>query len=533
MSHPISRHKYIATAKRYSSDRQDPISNEVQERLITAFREKEAPESEVLLTWEGLGSAWKGVRQQLDDIYEDLKRHNKRSKRKITSLVLLNWSRFFRNMKEAKKYMVKFEEIGVEINTVERWIDQDTPEGQVMLTLELYQAQKYSDQTSSNIRNGNKERFARRVYCHKLASLFYRRNYHEPRRYTIEKVEPAFSASQKACREILYQGLPISQAHELNGGRELLGPLGTWREMIAKDRMAGLYKGEVMLMPKMLELNELHALRALFDGNKQDPKTKTTDYERYLLHGALICAKCGKPTTTSRPKSYNGTYIEYHVCHHQNPRHYRVQAGRVTTAGLEMIKELTTNAKTTKAVMEETKRIAKKDRAKAERNLKALQKGLNEAKTAYESATLKNALGKFTDAQLKMVENYYQKKVGEVEDAKLVIDHYGQILTEALTSINNVGSLIVNNCDPKQINDFLKMAFPSGLVYNEENATFRTSSINSCFTRTGLQSGSYHRIKLGGTPLLDAPPEVWRQTRLVRTPASDLKLFRAYSRKYG
>jgi len=530
--HPISKHKNIATAKRYSSEGQDPISNEIQDRLLTEFREKEAPGSRVARTWEDVGSAWSGVRGQLYEIYDELKRHNSRNGKKITLLLLLNWKRFFRNMKRARQWIGKFEEIGVEVNTVERWIDHENPEEQVMLAFELYQAQKQSDQLSSNIKNGQKERLARKVYCHNMPRRFYRRNYYEQRRYTIEPIEPAFSASKAACRQILYQGVPYSRAHEINGGEEVLGPLTTWRQMIEKPLAACLYRGEKMNMPEMVTVEEHHMLVALFDQNKMRPDVRKTNYDLYPAHGVLRCAKCLGLTTTSRPKSYNGTYIEYHVCHHANPRHYRVQAGKVNVAAYEMVEELTLNAKTTAAVIEETKKIAKKDKAKATTNLKRLEKELKGIKEGYENATLKNAMGSFTDDQLKMVERHYHKKIAEVEEARTVVTHYAEILTQALVSINDIGAMIRGTLEPQQFNDFLKMTFPDGLVFDKESGIFRTSSMNAAFTRTGWQSGSYHRIKIGDALLSSTPPVVWRQTLPVRTIASDLKLVHAYTNKY-
>ena len=530
--HPISTHKYLATAKRYSSDKQDPISNEIQESHLSGFVAKEAPNSSILKTWEDVGSAWSGVRGQLNEIYDDLKRHNGRGKRKISLLLLLNWSRFFRNMKEAEKWIVKFEEIGVEVNTVEKWFDHENPEERVMRTFELYQAQKYSDNISTNIKRGNREKIARRVYCYKISKRFYRRNYHEPRRYTIEPIEPAFSASRNACKQILYQGVPYSRAHQMNGGEALLGPLTTWRQMIEKPLAACLYKGEEMNMPRMLTVDEHHMMVALFDGNKLRDDVRTTNFDYYPTHGVLRCAKCLGLTTTSRPKSYNGTYIEYQVCHHENPRHYRVQAGKVNVAAYEMVEELTLNANTTRAVMEETKKIAKKDKAKATGNLKRLEKELKGIKEGYENATLKNAMGTFSDDQLKMVERHYRKKLAEVEEARTVVEHYAEILTQALVSINDIGTMLKGTLEPQQFNDFLKMTFPDGLVFDKETGIFRTSSMNAAFTRTSWQSGSYHRIKIGDALLSSTPPVVWRQALPVRTIASDLKLVRAYDNKY-
>ena len=530
--HPLSKHQYLATAKRYSSDKQDPISNEIQERLLTEFKEKEAPGSRIVKTWEDVGSAWSGVRGQLNEIYDDLKRHNGRKGKKITLLLLLNWSRFFRNMKEAEKWIVKFEEIGVEVNTVEKWFDHENPEQRVMRTFELYQAQKYSDNISKNIRRGISEKIARKVYCHNLPKRFYRRDYYEQRRYTIEPVEPAFSASISACKQILYQGVPYSRAHQMNGGEEVLGPLTTWRQMIEKPLAACLYKGAEMNMPRMLTADEHHMMVALFDGNKLRPDVRTTNFDYYPTHGVLRCEKCLGLTTTSRPKSYNGTYIEYQVCHHSNPRHYRVQADKVNTAAYAMVEELTLNANTTKAVMEETKKIAKKDKAKATSNLKRLEKELKGIKEGYENATLKNAMGSFSDDQLKMVQRHYRKKLAEVEEARTVVERYAEILAQALVNINDIGAMLKGALEPEQFNDFLKMTFPDGLVFDKENRIFRTSSMNAAFTRTGWQSGSYHRIKIGGALLSSTPPTGWRQTPTVRTIASDLKLVRAYNNKY-
>lgn len=510
-THPVAAHRFVATAKRYSSEGQDPMSNEIQDRKITEFLTRNAPEAEVLMTWEDVDSAWSGTRRQLEEIHARLKRHNAKSRRRITLLLLLNWNRFFRNMKLASRWILRFEEIGVQINTVERWLDPDNPEDQIMRAFELYQAQKYSDQVSANICRGIEERHRRGVYCHNIPKRFLQRVYYDIRRYTIKAVEPAFSASRAAGLQVI-AGVPYSKAYRLHGGREVLGPLSTWWAMLGKELAKGEYKGKRMDMPAMFTPPEWAGLQAIRAGNLPDAPTltKDTDFDTFLTHGVLRCAKCGGLLTTSRPKSRNGTYHHYHVCGHEYPRHYRLRAGEVTAEALTMLDELSLSAEAQAAVTAETKRLAEADRKQAQANLNGLKKELAKLTQGFESATLKNAMGDFSDAQLRVVEKAYLDKQAEVARAEDVVSGYADILAIALASLNDLGTLIKGSGQSEQTNAFLAMLFPDGLFFEAETGIFRTSSMNAAFTRNGWGSGDYDKIKLGGTPPSGVPPVVWR-----------------------
>ena len=511
-SHPVSLHHYVVTAKRYSSDSQDPISNEIQQRIITEFLHQHAPAAKVLMTWEDVDSAWTGTRRQLIEIFDTVKRHNRRSSKRVTLLLLMNWNRFFRNMKEANRWIGKFEEIGVMVNTVERWFDPENPEEQIMRAFELYQAQKYSDALSDNIRRGHDEKLTRGIYCHRLPTLFLRRDYYDVRRYTIERVEPAFSACQGAGRQVI-AGVPYAKAHRLAGGRAVLGPLSTWWELLGKPLAKGEYKGQRMDMPALFTPSEWDQIQAIRQGNSariDTTSTKDVDYEHYVTHGCLRCCKCGGLLTTSRPRSRNGSFHHYQVCHHHNPRHYRIRAGAVTAAAYDMISELSLSANAQAAVLAETKRLAATDRRAAEKNLRGLRKELDALTKGYETATLKNAMGQFSDAQLQVVEKHYRAKAAAVAQAETVVEHCDEILRVALASLNDIGTLVKGQQDPAQTNSFLAMLFPDGLFFDRDSSIFRTTSMNAAFTRTGWGSMDYSRIKIGGAPFMDAPPETWR-----------------------
>ena len=67
--------------------------------------------------------------------YSQLKRFVQNGKKKIDGVLFTNWTRFSRNMRNAYDEITILRSLGIEVNSIEQWIDFSIPENQYLLAL--------------------------------------------------------------------------------------------------------------------------------------------------------------------------------------------------------------------------------------------------------------------------------------------------------------------------------------------------------------------------------------------------------------
>ena len=508
----LKKHKYVGFVARYSSAGQDELSNVIQLKKLHVFREEYMPQAKVYGEWQSQQSAFVEENPELNAIYDDLKRRNGRAglKSKVTLLVLLNWTRFFRNALAAMHYIYIFRQIGVEINTIQNWIDHDDPNSVLPLLIALYQAEQYSRDLQRQIRNGNAERLEQGVYCHNISRQIYRRVYYAHRRYHHEPNEPAFSQTRASYLAIMDGGMGLIASWNFYGGREVLGAYQTWRDRPKGELSEGKYRGKPVNVPALLTPEERARFNSIVHLNEQTKSTPDERLERCHGLGAVRCPTCGKMMTYSNPTNGSGVSKPYMVCAAENPRHYRVDNVAVNGALRRNLVHITATHDKRHQLANRLVKRTRAEREKAKLEMRSLERTVAKLKGAVDNATLSHAMGDYTDQQLQLVQDAYGKKLNELDAARLDLDYHEEILAQALVELNDIGTLLRDHATGAEINAFWRMLCPDGLVFDPETSTFRTGQLNSAYEKIISEPMSYNQIKLGDAAFGDTPPVGWR-----------------------
>ena len=527
----LRSHHCIVPMVRYSDGQnQRELSNESQLDAIGSAINRAGHNPYVPFSVRAAHSGRDPNRAQLKEALDRIKAYNRNATQPITLLLLSKWDRWFRNAMASVEWVNRFKEIGVEVNTIDRWCFYTSANDLIMFFIEQCTAQNFSDDLSKHtIRN--QEACIKRGYIpYQVRRRYLERHINKDNRWLSWK--PASDNLRKAGQMILL-GSGLNAAYQATGGREVHGAYQSFRDSLADEKMQARHKGyDLDYKPLWPEYEWQDLQRILSRGKVVTSKTRSL-MDAYL-RDILIGGPCNSRATSSTPKTKAKKIKgKYYTCRCKGcARHYRFKRDQVHEDFKAMLKEICLTANRQASLSKKAVKRSEDQLKNLKKSKARLEKQVKQGQEMKDNARRLLIQGVISAADRDATEN--ETRVAEAELARVTdqINRYGEILNRVLDSIRDIGKFLHNFDNPLQLRDFTRVLFPDGLKYDAEKRLFRTTSINAAYSVIAEKSVSYNRIKFGEAIGDMTPPVVGAFPVLVRTPQSDRQLLRSYTLRY-
>lgn len=535
----LSDHYEVVPLVRYSDgQKQSDLSNKSQLCEITRRIELEGHGANIPFYVQAAHTGRDRNRKQLEDAYNKIKRHNRTARRPVTLLLMLKWDRWFRNALASVEWVIKFQDIGVMVNSATEWVSYGTGKDLLQFFIHQSMAQDYSDSLSDHTIRNQKACLRRGYNPYQTGRYFTRIRDHQGLK---QNAWSDFAPKLKQAGELIATGSTIINAYGSTGGRDVHGSIQAFTDTIKNEKLQARFKGYKMNYPPLwseavwLKIqDQLKAKRVL----TRKEKALQDAYLCGILRGDPCNGRASRDTQYKRNKKRQIiSRHPYYICtckaDGKRVNHYRYRRAEVNADFKEMLKEIGLSANRQKQLS-----VKARDRSEKQlKELKAEQKRLQKLQAEYDQmqneARRLLLKGIITPKDKEDTEREARQIAVQLDDVSDQIDRYGQILESVLKDVANVGTFLYETSDYLQIRDFTKMLFPDGLWYDAKKRAFHTTSMNAAFCLIDVESVSYSRIKLG-CPLNEVDtPAMGGRPGYNRTPQSDLQLYRAYCYKYN
>lgn len=498
----ITDHHVFAKMVRYSDgEKQSELSNESQDDNTTRGVLRQVPEAQFPFTFSSAHTGTDPDRWQLEDALKKIKAYNRRSARPITCLILWRWDRWFRNSFASVDWVGRFNEIGVEVNTVERWIDFDQVTDKMLFFLEQAAAEKVSKDISDHTKRNQVACLERGYYPYRTSKRYQRKINDDLGRRI--KWLPAAEILRVAGVEISH-GAGINQAWQANGGRAVLGPIQSFRDSLGNERYQGRVAGVKLNFAPLWEeydwvrlQKELRTRRVL----TKNLKSLSDSFLRGIVYGS----PCNVTATSSTVKNGSGKKTSYYVCKCKGVTHYRFRRNEVDEDLRNMVKELTYKAVSQLRLSNKAKKRMQQQTANLRSELKRKKNELIEAEDLVKKSVKFLLQGAITTKEKQDLEADVLRLTAHVTETQMLLDRQGEVLQHVLQSIAGIGAVLSKVESNLQLRDFVQMAFPEGLQYIPEKRIFRATRMNAALSTTDAGSVSYSLIQIGAAANATTP----------------------------
>lgn len=501
----LTDHTVFAEMDRYSDGaKQSELSNESQHDRIVRGVKRKVPNAVFAFRFATAHTGRDPDREQLMEAHRKIKNYNRRDTHPVTCLILLRWDRWFRNAMAAVEWVNRFKEIGVEVNTVERWIEFDKMTDLMIFFLEQAASQKVSDDISDHtIRN--QEACLKSGYYPYRTSTRYQKKVKDELGRRVEWL-PA-SENLRRAGVAITQGSGITEAWLANGGREVLGAKQTFRDALANKRYQSIGpNGEQLNFAPLWDSWVWEALQKRLRSMKVLTKNQQSLSKNYL-RGIVYGAPCYKVSTSSSVRNGSGKRSNYLICNCKGITHYRFRRDEVDQDFRAMLGEITATSITQLRLSKKAEKRSKQNTAILRADLKREKAKLAEAKDLAKKSVKFLLLGQITPKEKQEIANDVVSADAKVAHIEMLLNRQGEILSNVLQGIAGLGAVLAGVESNLQLRDFARMAFPKGLQYIPEKRIFRTTTMNAALSTIAMQSNSYKKLKIGAAALATTPSD--------------------------
>lgn len=423
--------------------------------------------------------------------FKELLAFAKQNKSKIDFLLISSWDRFSRNAFEALGIIKEFEDLGIEINCIDGWIDYRDPNQLIMQLMYLGLPEVDNRIRSQKVVTGMRQALSEGRWIHM-----------QPKGYLPGK--DAFGKTlMKPHPEIasLITELFNDYALGLYSQNELLKlakyiPLKLTRSNLSRMLKQIAYAGKIRVPAHQDEVEQivdaLHEPLITMDiyrktqiqlNNRSRYKQKAKKVNEFLpLRGLLECSKCGSNLTGSGSKSKTGAIHYYYHC---NPKKGCGERFKVSLAHVEIesyLNELEPKEEVCdllelilKDKYENSESSKKKQTIKNEANIKTLESKIN----ALLDSFLEGIIDKETYQEAKV--RFDSQKLSLEEEQFKLLEHDKDIpsfIKFGVHLFKNLNTFFVKaTVSTKQ--KIISSILSEKLVF--ENGKYRTPKLNKGF----------------------------------------------------
>ncbi len=308
----------VALYLRYSSDRQTEQSIEGQQRVCTAYCERNDMQIvEVYIDRALSASKHTEKREQFQRMIRDSEKHI------FEAVVVYKLDRFSRDRYDSAIYKNKLKRNGVRVISATENIS-DTPEGIILESVLEGMAEFYSKELAQKVSRGMNETALKGNSCGGAISLGYKI---ENKKYVIDPVTAPIVAEaferyangetvKEICESFRERGLRTAKGAEFNKN--------SFHTMFRNERYIGVYKYKDIRIengvPAIVNREVFDTVQKRLKINAQAPSRGKAKVE-YLLAQMLFCGHCGALMTGESGTGKSGEVYHYYTCSNRKRFH--------------------------------------------------------------------------------------------------------------------------------------------------------------------------------------------------------------------
>ena len=468
---------------RVSTDEQaDGCSLEMQERFLRNHCERNRFEVINVYREDYSAKYFDMNRPEFKRIYNYCRSH----KKSVDKILFLRWDRYSRNVEFAFTYKRKlYDELGIEINTVESPIDFTSTDWPTLLALYCGTAHSEDEKISRRTKDGIHGTLLKGQWAHHAPRGYMnartdRNNTHievvEPQAKLIRKVfeEIAKDIETPSCiRRRLCPSIPESSFFEML--RNILY-IGKIRVPAYKDDPEMIVEG---VHEAIITEDVFNKVQDILDRKKKKtPKLSKKINPDLFLRRFLICPVCGHALTGAVSRGNGGRYAYYNCC--EEAKHIRARAEKVNEGFAKYVSSLKPNETVLNLYEQILNDVRKEQSASVDGEIAQLQNKMLVFQKRIQTAKDKYLDGEMSKAEKDEAISHNQKEVDLLQEKIEILKEGNRSkikpkLEYSMSLINNIDKFILDAPVETKIK-LISSMFPEKIEFDGEK--YRTNSYN-------------------------------------------------------
>lgn len=279
-------------------------------------------------------------------VFTQLINYAKQNRNSIDYLIVLKWDRLSRNLSLALAQINDFKRLGIEINSVDHWIDFSVPENLLLLAISLASPEVENTRRSMNTIAGMRSAQKQGRWVHRAPTGY--KNTRDSRNLPVVVPDDTLTISGYTKAELLRQlwqefasghvgveelrlkyrklGLVVQKSCL---GRVLRNPfyMGHIKVDDYREDKGGLFKG---IHEPLVDEHIFWTVQDILSGRKpRKHRTKAKMHDQLPLRGLIRCGDCGRIMTGSGSRGRNGSRHFYYHCESRTGCSQRIRADQL------------------------------------------------------------------------------------------------------------------------------------------------------------------------------------------------------------
>ena len=424
-------------------------------------------------------------------VFLKLKEFAKNNKGKIDYILVHKWDRFTRNIGLGLVTIEYFKKMGIEINCVDYWVDYNSPDHIVSLSIYLATPEAENSKISERTKSGTRQALKDGRYVNRQPVGYISGK--DSLNKTLMKPDPVFSPLIKDLFEDFATGLYTQQDVLAKYNKK---GLKLCKSALSRTLENPLYMGMVVVPAFKTEpetlIDGLHIpiiskevfyiVQRVKNGNRKQYKTEAGKNENFPLTGFLECAECGKvvygsQSNNGKSKKITRTYYYYQCNSKHKCQRYKTEIVH------QALQDVFSEIKPSNAVLELFEKILIEEykSVKADRlnHIQNIDRKITELNQNQLSLTEKFGIGKIKEDIYGQLMDNYETEMIDLRASKAELGDYQKDLDKyisfGLSLLTNLSEYYVN-AGIEVKNKLIGSIFTEKLIF--QNDTFRTRPFN-------------------------------------------------------
>ena len=423
-------------------------------------------------------------------VFQEIMTYCKQHRKEVDMVLCLRWNRYSRNTTAAYKNLEYFENIGVEVNTIDEYIDWGQDESKILLGVYITMADvdnaKRSKATKEGIRQSQEEGKTTNMapYGYKNIKLDDYNKYVEIVPSEAKNVQAIFAEVAKGLVAPItirnqFVRTTAYKMHKSNFLKMLRNRyyIGEVYVKAYKEKPAYWAKG---LHQAIIDVDTFNAVQDILDGSRRkQARAGKCVHPDLFLRKFLVCPVCGASLTGSRSTSCTGNRYAYYHCS-VDSKHFRVNALEANDLFRRYVGGLTPNETVMDlydAVLKDIHKSMGQDMNAQRTELKADRAQLDQRLAQLEDKFLDGEISKEDFERIKIRYQQQRNAISEKVDLLKIPDatNIEHKLDYAITLINSLPKYV----DDAPVDVKMKLVssmFPEKLLF--DGKSYRTDTFN-------------------------------------------------------
>ena len=477
-------------AKGFSLDYQIEVMNKFCDmkgfNIIKTFKEDESAKD------FGGRPEWTNLRAYID------------ANRSEVDLVLVQkWDRYSRDIYTALGMLEEFRLKGVQVNSVEQWLDMEIPESKMMLSLYLSQGEVERHKISARVKDGNYKALSSGYYINKAPYGYKNIKIHDNKpslkiieekagfiKEAFQRVSTGVESAEYVLNSLKKRGFKMSKSNFLRTLRKVV--------YTGKIIVPAYKKDEETIVQghheAIIDMETYQKVQSVLNGKRWNGIIPSHRNELFPLRNYLICECCGGKMTASSSKGRNNKKHHYYHCRNK----CRIRRDEVHSMFSSLLASLTFNDEIINLYRTIFEDVVKKEKRQNLGKIDNLKKDIDNLYSQIENIEDRLANNDIkVETFNKIVERYekdLRNKKTELSVLKKDNTPIKNYLNNALSLVNNLNHLYeASSYEDKRA--IIGVVFPEKITISKTEC--RTTNVNTVVELLCSIDGEFRENKNG------------------------------------